>query len=340
MSKKNSNVKLKNFFENSDNFSKIFLKFKTKIFKLKKKSLVVAISGGPDSLALASLCKAVSYKKDLKFHYILVNHNLRKNSKRESLQVKKLLKKFNINLKIFNNKKKIKNNIQAEARNIRYETLKTYCIKNKIKIILTAHNLEDQVETFFIRLSRGSGLTGLSSMKSLTSISHSVKLYRPLLDTNKIILVKISKKVFGVYFNDPSNQNKKFLRTKIRNLKKHLIESGIEYDQIIKSINNLNSSKLILDKYYKKIFKETVSKTRNEVFIHFKRFKDFEDEIKIKLINKAIKILRGNYYDARSKKVLNLIKNVQNKRFIKSTLAGCLFYLKKEHLCLKLEKRD
>jgi len=123
-------------------------------------------------------------------------------------------------------------------------------------------------------------------------------------------------------------------------LKKHLIESGIEYDQIIKSINNLNSSKLILDKYYKKIFKETVSKTRNEVFIHFKRFKDFEDEIKIKLINKAIKILRGNYYDARSKKVLNLIKNVQNKRFIKSTLAGCLFYLKKEHLCLKLEKRD
>ena len=155
--------------------------------------------------------------------------------------------------------------------------------RNKIKIILTAHNLEDQVETFFIRLSRGSGLTGLSSMKSLTSISHSVKLYRPLLDTNKIILVKISKKVFGVYFNDPSNQNKKFLRTKVRNLKKHLIESGIEYDQIIKAINNLNSSKLILDKYYKKIFKETVSKTRNEVFIHFKRFKDFEDEIKQKI---------------------------------------------------------
>ena len=42
-----------------------------------------------------------------------------------------------------------------------------YCKKNKIKTILTAHNLEDQVETFFIRLSRGSGLKGLSSMKML-----------------------------------------------------------------------------------------------------------------------------------------------------------------------------
>ena len=61
--------------------------------------------------------------------------------------------------------------------------------KKKINMIMTAHNLEDQVETFFIRLSRGSGLTGLSAMKPLTNLNQNVKLYRPLLDIKKKFLV-------------------------------------------------------------------------------------------------------------------------------------------------------
>ena len=59
-----------------------------------------------------------------------------------------------------------------------------------MRIILTAHNLEDQVETFLIRLSRGSGLTGLSAMKQLTNLSGNIKLFRPLLDTKKKTFIK------------------------------------------------------------------------------------------------------------------------------------------------------
>ena len=58
------------------------------------------------------------------------------------------------------------------------------------------------------------------------------------------------------YFKDPSNKNNKFLRTKIRNLKKPLMKSGINYDQIIKSINNLASSKEVLDQYLEKFLKK------------------------------------------------------------------------------------
>jgi tRNA(Ile)-lysidine synthase len=76
-------------------------------------------------------------------------------------------------------------NIQAEARNARYEALISYCKKYKVNVLLTAHNLEDQVETFFIRLSRGSGLKGLSSMKPLSKIDTKVNLFRPLLDRKK-----------------------------------------------------------------------------------------------------------------------------------------------------------
>ena len=129
-----------------------------------------------------------------------------------------------------------------------------YCKQNNIKILLTAHNLEDQVETFFIRLSRGSGLKGLSAMKPTTMIDSKVKLVRPLLDVKKRFLQKISKKAFGKYFKDPSNNNLRYLRTKIRGLKTSG-KSGVKYDQIFKSIQNLSNSRTTLDGYLKKFSK-------------------------------------------------------------------------------------
>ena len=128
--------------------------------------------------------------------------------------------------------------------------LKSFCKKNRIRYILTAHHLNDQVETFFIRLSRGSGLKGLSSMRPISKIEKHITLFRPLLDVKKNFLIKISKNIFGTYLKDPSNKDQKFLRSKVRKLKKPLEDSGIKYDQIFKSIQNLSSSKITLDKYF------------------------------------------------------------------------------------------
>ena len=94
------------------------------------------------------MSKAYSFYKKKKFHYVLVDHKIRAKSGQEAKKVKSLLKRNKINLNIIVNKKKIFKNIQAEARNSRYEILINYCKKNKIQTILTAHNLEDQVETF------------------------------------------------------------------------------------------------------------------------------------------------------------------------------------------------
>ena len=94
MSRKNSNVNLKNGFQDYKDLSKIYLNFKKKLDLLSKKNYVVAVSGGPDSLALVALSKEYKfYKKKTKFSYILINHNLRKNSNLEANQVKALLKK-------------------------------------------------------------------------------------------------------------------------------------------------------------------------------------------------------------------------------------------------------
>jgi tRNA(Ile)-lysidine synthase len=338
MSKKNSIVNLKNGFQGYKDLSIIFLNFKNKLDSLNKKKYVVAVSGGPDSLALVALTKAYSFINRTKFYYVLVDHNIRKNSNEEAQKVKNLLKKKNIYLKIFLNKKKITKNIQAEARNIRYDILTNYCKKNNVRVLLTGHNLEDQVETFLIRLSRGSGLKGLSAMKPLNKINSQVSLYRPLLDTKKQFLIKISKAIFGMYFKDPSNKNEKYLRTKVRSLKKPLEKSGIMYEQIFKSIQNLSFSKTTLEKYLNKIFKELIKKVNKEILINFKKYKDLSKDTKIALINESIKKLRRNYYDLRSKKVDILIKNIDRKEFKKTTLGGCIFFKKGDNLCLKVEK--
>ena len=339
MSKKNSNVILKIVFKESNKLSEIFFNFKNKLDSLRAKSYLVAISGGPDSLALASLCSAYNYYYKCTFYYVLINHNIRKNSLKEAKKVKILLNKKKINLTVLSNQVQIKKNIQSTARKIRYKMLLEYCKKKGIKKILTAHNLEDQVETFFIRLSRGSGLTGLSAMKPLTNLNQNVKLYRPLLDIKKKFLVEISKKTFGNFIKDPSNKNKKFLRTKIRSLKIPLKKSGINYDQIINSINNLASSKETLDSLLIKATKETTRKFKDKILINKTKFNDYNKEFKLRLINQSIRAIKKNYYNPRSKKVLRLIEMLDRPNFKKYTLGGCIFLREKDQICVKSEKK-
>ena len=131
MSKKNSSVNLKNKFKKFNDLSNIFQNFEKNLNKFKTKKFLVAVSGGPDSLALTALTKLYSLENEKKFYYLLINHNIRTNSGSEANQVKNLLKKFRIKLEIIKNTKKITKNIQGEARKIRYENLIIYAKKKK-----------------------------------------------------------------------------------------------------------------------------------------------------------------------------------------------------------------
>ena len=98
MSKKNSIVlNHKNCFSSPEQILNIYLNFKKKISRFKTNKFLVAISGGPDSLALAALCKVFALNnKKKKFFYAHINHGIRKKSYSESKLVKKILKKQNI----------------------------------------------------------------------------------------------------------------------------------------------------------------------------------------------------------------------------------------------------
>ena len=164
--------------------------FKSVVYRnIKKSSFLLAVSGGPDSLCLAYFGKKYSLEFKNKAHVVIVDHKLRKDSTKEAAKVKKMLKNKKIDSKIINWKGALpKSNIQKSARDIRYSLLSNYCQDNNIKYIVTGHHLDDQVENFFIRLVRGSGLTGLSSMTESADYNDKIKIIRPLLELEKKLL--------------------------------------------------------------------------------------------------------------------------------------------------------
>ena len=126
---KNSNVaKFKDVIIEDKKISALYIKLKSVLSKNNKNSTyAVAVSGGPDSMALAFLLFILAQETKSKVYFLLVDHGIRKNSRKEALFVKKLLKKRGINLQILKNKKKIFSNIQRKARDIRYELLIKFC---------------------------------------------------------------------------------------------------------------------------------------------------------------------------------------------------------------------
>ena len=338
MKRKNSNAILKDCFKYNAEFRPIYLDFKQKLKLHKNKTIAIAVSGGPDSLGLTALAKAYSYENICKIQYVLVNHNLRKNSSKEAEAVKKLLKKKNIHLNILSNKDLITKNIQSKARVIRYDLISAFCKKKNIKKVVTAHHLEDQVETFFIRLSRGSGLHGLSSMRTITKIGPNLHLVRPLLNVKKNQLIKIAKSIFGKFFKDPTNKDKKYLRTRIRKLKNILEKSGINYDRITQSINNLASSRDTLDVYLKDSYNSLIKKRNKKIIIKLDDFNSLNLEMKIRFTQKAIKDLTGSYYTQRTKKIVNLIRNIETNKNNKNSLGKCIILREKGLITLQKVK--
>ena len=339
MKRKSLNVpKLKQNLLEDKKVTNLYSKLKKNLSRNKNcKSLIVAVSGGPDSMALAGLVNMIVEEKRYKIYFALVDHGIRKNSHKEALGVKKLLKKQNMKLKILTNKKKIIKNIQKNARDIRYELLTKFCNKNKSKFLVTAHHQDDQIETFFIRLSRGSGIEGLSSMSEKTKIKNNIILLRPFLEINKKDLSYVAKRIFGKSIKDPTNSNKKFLRTKIRDLKKILEQKGLDIKSIARSIKNISSTKDAINFYVSKSMRKFVKFKKKETILNLSDFKKEPEEIKFRIINRVVRMRAKTYYPPRSQKVLNLINRFEDNKLKKCTLGGCMFEKRKNLLHVSRE---
>ena len=317
-----------------------YKKFKSIIFKdIKGKSFALAVSGGSDSLCLAYFSKIYSSEFGNKIHVLIVDHNLRKESYKEALKVKDILKKRRIKSTILRWKGKIpKKNVQKNARDLRYLLISNYCSKKNIKYLTTAHHGDDQIENFFIRLLRGSGLTGLSSMATNAKYSSNLKIIRPFLHFKKTDLNYVTLNYFKNYIEDPSNEDEKFLRVRIRRYRKDMEREGLDTRKIIKTVDNLWSANQALNFYKNKaLYKHASFISKTKCLINKQIFLEEAGEIIFKLFSDILSLVSGTYYPPRSKKIVSLIDRMKKDNFSKSTLGGCILEEKDNFILVSKE---
>ena len=305
----------------------IYRKFEN-ILKLNE-DFIVGVSGGPDSLALSFLSKIYSIKKSCNVYYYIVDHRLRKNSSTEAQSVKKLLKKYNIKSDILKwyGKKPI-SNIQSLARNKRYSLLINQAKKLNIKTILTGHHVDDLYENFFIRISRGSGLNGLVSFSEKTQ-TNKVNILRPLISFEKKQLNYVSTKVFKSYVNDPSNDDNKFKRVRIRKLIKNLQNDGLDKNKFLLTIKNLKDSNQTIRFYVAKNLKDNsfIYKDKSKIILNNEFFNQ-PHEVTFRSLTEIIKFVGDKYYSVRGKKIDSIIDKIKDetRSSLKLTLGNCIIY--------------
>lgn len=193
-------------------------------------AVVLAVSGGPDSVALMWL--AARWRRALKrgprLIAVTVDHGLRKEAAGEARDVKRLAHMLGIEHRTLRwQETKPKTGVQAAAREARYRLLAKAARTSGAMHVATAHTQDDQAETLLMRLLRGSGITGLAAMAAETE-RDGVRLLRPLLEISKAELVATLEAAGIAFADDPSNRNPAFTRPRLRALMPALEEEGAD----------------------------------------------------------------------------------------------------------------
>lgn len=179
--------------------------------------VVVAVSGGPDSVCLLSILQALAKDLDLALHIAHLDHMFRgKESADEALFVADLAKKSElpstiekIDVPAFCRERGLSS--QEGARRVRYGFLQRVAEKTGASCIATGHTADDQAETFIMRILRGAGVSGLSAIPPARG-----NIIRPLIDVTRDEVIKYLKGTGLAFVTDPSNARPMYTRNRIR----------------------------------------------------------------------------------------------------------------------------
>jgi len=195
-------------------------------------ALLLAVSGGPDSTALLLLmaCWRGALKRGPRLLAATVDHGLRRASAGEARAVAALARRLGVPHRTVRWRgKKPTAGLQEAAREARYRLLAEVAKSAQASAIVTAHTLDDQAETVLLRMSRGSGLSGLGAMareSPLSGYGH-ITLVRPLLDVAKARLIATLARAKVKFADDASNRDPRFTRARLRALMPALAGEGL-----------------------------------------------------------------------------------------------------------------
>ena len=175
-------------------------------------------------------------------------------------------------------------------------------------------------------------------MKEKVKYNRNLKIIRPFLKFEKKDLKYVTVNYFNTFIKDPSNNNNKFLRVRIRKYRKNMEKEGLDTKKIMKTVDNLLSADQALNFYKNKaLYKHASFLSKNKCLVNKKIFSEEAEEIIFKSFSDVFSLVSGTYYPPRSKKVINLIDRLKKNTFAKSTLGGCIIEEKDNFVLISKE---
>ncbi len=196
--------------------------------------VALAVSGGADSVALMRLYAAWRDRRrpGVPSVVLTVDHGLRPDSAREAAQVARWAADLGLAHELLTwTGDKPATGIQAAARRARYRLMRARCVSLGLTHLITAHHLDDQAETVLMRAARGSGLDGLAAMAAQVPLGGPM-LVRPLLEIPKSRLLATLDELGQTWVDDPSNDDRRFVRARWRRLMPALAAEGLTPERL------------------------------------------------------------------------------------------------------------
>ena len=212
--------------------------------------VALAVSGGPDSVALMQLAARWREAKggNPELTVLTVDHGLRASSRGEAELIGRMAAALGLPHAVltWDNEGARPAGLQARARAARYDLMAAYCHAHDIRALVTAHTLDDQAETFLMRLKRGSGLDGLAAIPERGAWA-GIAVLRPLLEVPKARLVATLEAAGISFVFDPSNSDPRFERARVRGGADALAALGLTPEALALSARRLRRAREALD---------------------------------------------------------------------------------------------
>lgn len=263
---------------------------KNLVHEPEKHTFLLAVSGGADSMVLASLFRDFGQEiQDSKFRFQVahINYKLRGNdSDLDQKTVQDFCEKNHIKFHLYEvseKDQKPENSIQLWARELRYRFFKAIQEKEKLEFLVTAHHLNDQLETFIINLSKAAGINGLSGIPS-----HDNNILRPLLNFSKKEIYQFAELNHIEFREDLSNKKNDYLRNKIRNqIVPMLMETNNHFlENFRKSSSLLNQTKDFVQKQIQEIENNLTVFNQDYKILSKEKLNQESDFVKFEILKK------------------------------------------------------
>jgi len=270
--------------------------------------LGVAVSGGGDSLALLQLLiEAARYRLEV----ITVDHGLRPESAQEAQSVAKFCEAAQIPHHIARwENRRDGGNLSDQARLARKALIGAWARTRELSFVALGHTADDQAETFLMRLSRGSGVQGLSAMDTVVE-EEGLFWLRPLLHVRRPALRHHLTDRGIAWIDDPTNEDERYTRVKMRRVVETLSDAGISVPAINKTTTRLRSAKQVLYTATKDLAEAIAHVTpAGEIRMERARFLSANSALQLRLLSEAIRLMCGSYYTARAHAVEAAIASI------------------------------